>query len=136
MNLNGFLIGFGVFLMIGASHPIVIEGECYIGKQIWPLFVLFGVAALVVSLSPHGTISSALTAVLGVSRLWNILELFKQEERAKKDWFPKNPEEENRIGTLHLVIFQIERCASCGNICVFSLSVQAHVLPPVIWMIT
>lgn len=91
MNLNGLLIGFGAFLMIGAFHPIVINSEYYIGKQIWPLFALLGVAALAVSLFLRGTVPSALTAVFGVSCLWSILELFEQEERVKKGWFPKNP---------------------------------------------
>ena len=93
MNLNGLLIGFGAFLMIGAFHPIVIKSEYYIGKQIWPLFALLGVAA--VSLFLRGTVPSALTAVFGVSCLWSILELFEQEARVKKGWFPKNPKKKD-----------------------------------------
>jgi hypothetical protein len=29
--------------------------------------------------------------ILGFSLLWSIYELFKQKERVKKGWFPKNP---------------------------------------------
>ena len=60
MNLNGLLIGCGAFLMIGAFHPIVIKSEYYIGKQIWPLFALVGLAALAASLFLRGTVASAL----------------------------------------------------------------------------
>jgi putative membrane protein len=95
MNGNGLLIGFGAFLMIGAFHPIVIKSEYYIGKQIWPLFALVGLAALAASLFLRGTVASALCAVFGVSCLWSILELFEQEERVKKGWFPKNPKKKN-----------------------------------------
>lgn len=95
MNLNGLLIGCGAFLMIGAFHPIVIKSEYYIGNQIWPLFALLGVTALIASLFLRGTVPSALAAVFGVSCLWSILELFEQEERVKKGWFPKNPKKKN-----------------------------------------
>ena len=77
--------------MIGIFHPIVVKSEYYFGKQIWPLFALLGVAALIASLFFHRTVLSALMAVFGVSCLWSILELFEQEERVKKGWFPKNP---------------------------------------------
>lgn len=91
MNMNGLLIGCAAFLMIGIFHPIVVKSEYYFGKQIWPLFALLGVAALIASLFFHRTVLSALMAVFGVSCLWSILELFEQEERVKKGWFPKNP---------------------------------------------
>ena len=95
-ELNGLLIGFGAFLMIGRLSPHCREGRVLtFGKQIWPLFVLLGVAALAVSLFLRGTVPSALTAVFGVSCLWSILELFEQEERVKKGWFPKNPKKKD-----------------------------------------
>lgn len=91
MNVNGLLIGCGAFLMIGAFHPLVVKSEYHFGKHIWPLFALLGIAALGCSLFLRGTVPSALAAVFGVSCLWSILELFEQEERVKKGWFPENP---------------------------------------------
>ena len=35
-------------------------------------------------------LSSAL-AVIGMSSWWSILELFEQEKRVQKGWFPANP---------------------------------------------
>ena len=32
-----------------------------------------------------------LVAVFGITSLWTIKELFEQEERVKKGWFPENP---------------------------------------------
>ena len=89
MNYNGLLIGFGAFLMIGAFHP---KSERIALRRV---FALLGVAALAVSLFLRGTVPSALTAVFGVSCLWSILELFEQEERVKKGWFPKNPKKKD-----------------------------------------
>ena len=34
---------------------------------------------------------SSILAGVGMSCLWSILELFEQEERVKKGWFPANP---------------------------------------------
>ena len=42
MNIHGLAIGIGTFLIIGLFHPIVIKTEYYIGKKIWPLFLILG----------------------------------------------------------------------------------------------
>jgi hypothetical protein len=34
---------------------------------------------------------SALLGIVGFSSFWTIKELFEQEERVRKGWFPKNP---------------------------------------------
>ena len=37
---------------------------------------------------------SILIAVFGITCLWTIKELFEQEQRVAKGWFPKNPKRE------------------------------------------
>ena len=89
--LNGILIGIGTFLIIGLLHPVVIKTEYHWGKGVWPVFLISGLACIVGSLFIKSVFFSALLAVLGFSLLWSIRELFEQEERVKKGWFPANP---------------------------------------------
>lgn len=91
MNFYGLIIGIATFLLIGCFHVIVIKGEYYFSKKIWPLFLIAGLGTLILSLFIESSIISALIAVFGISCLWSIKELIEQEERVKKGWFPKNP---------------------------------------------
>ena len=91
MNFYGLIIGIATFLLIGCFHVIVIKGEYYFSKKIWPLFLITGLGTLILSLFIESSIISALIAVFGISCLWSIKELIEQEERVKKGWFPKNP---------------------------------------------
>ena len=91
MNVTGLVIGAAAFLCIGVFHPIVIKAEYYWGVRCWWLFLLFGVECLAGSLFANGVVPAALMGVAGFSSLWSIIELFKQRERVRKGWFPRNP---------------------------------------------
>lgn len=91
MNLNGILLGAAAFLSIGIFHPIVIKAEYHFGKECWWVFALVGVAFLVISCIIESTILSAILGVVGFSCFWSIYELFQQEKRVQKGWFPENP---------------------------------------------
>ena len=89
--LEGIVIGGGTFLIIGILHPVVIKAEYRWGKRVWPVFLLAGLSAIAGSLFTANIMASALLAVLGFSLLWSIRELFEQEQRVKKGWYPENP---------------------------------------------
>ena len=91
MNVTGLVIGAAAFLCIGVFHPIVIKAEYYWGVRCWWLFQLFGIGCLAGSLFANGVVPAALMGVAGFSSLWSIIELFKQRERVRKGWFPRNP---------------------------------------------
>ena len=91
MNYSGLILGVATFLLIGVFHVIVVKGEYYFSKKIWPLFLATGIASLFISLFISSPVISSLIAVFGISCLWRIRELFEQEDRVKKGWFPKNP---------------------------------------------
>lgn len=92
MNFIGLLIGIIAFLCIGIWHPFVIKGEYYLGKKICSIiFLCVGIICVVISLFCKNTILSTSLAVFGFSALWGIGEVFHQEKRVKKGWFPKNP---------------------------------------------
>ena len=89
MNFEGIIIGVSTFLIIGIFHPLVIKGEYYFGVKCWWVFLVMGIATLVLSPFFDNTIVSSLLAVWGVSSLWGIGELFEQKKRVEKGWFPK-----------------------------------------------
>ncbi|MBC5628697.1 DUF4491 family protein [Clostridium sp. NSJ-6] len=91
MNFDGIIIGLISFLIIGLFHPIVIKGEYYFSKRIWPIFLVVGIVFLALSLYVDNSIFTASLGVIGFSCLWSIKEIFEQEERVKKGWYPKKP---------------------------------------------
>ncbi|KEH98500.1 DUF4491 family protein [Clostridium massiliodielmoense] len=96
MNIQGVLIGLSAFLIIGAFHPIVIKGEYYFEKGIWPIFLVVGIIFLTASIFTKNQMGSAILGVIGFSCLWSIIEIFEQETRVKKGWFPQNPKRLNK----------------------------------------
>lgn len=90
MNFNGIFIGLVAFVIIGVFHPIVIKGEYYFGKKIWPIFLFLGIIFIAISLYMNETILSSILGVTGFSCLWSIHEIIEQDERVKKGWFPRN----------------------------------------------
>ncbi len=91
MNGHGLLIGVVTFLVIGLFHPLVIKAEYYWGTRSWWLFLLAGIVAAVLSLLIENILLSTICGVFAFSSFWSIKEVFEQEERVLKGWFPKNP---------------------------------------------
>lgn len=91
MNYTGIIIGLATFLIIGIFHPIVIKAEYHFGKQCWWAFALTGIAFGVVALIMDNILLSSISGVTAFSCFWSIHELFEQERRVKKGWFPANP---------------------------------------------
>ena len=96
MHYEGVLLGLCTFLIIGAFHPVVIKSEYYFGTRVWWIFLVIGLGFLCASLFIVSLFWSCLCAILGVTNLWTILELFEQKERVKKGWFPENPKRKSR----------------------------------------
>jgi uncharacterized membrane protein HdeD (DUF308 family) len=90
-HLEGILIGICTFLIIGIFHPIVIKAEYYWTKRCWWIFLFMGIISLALSLVVSNSFLSPLLGVLGFTCLWSIKEIFEQEKRVQKGWFPKNP---------------------------------------------
>ena len=96
LSFWGILIGVISFASIGVFHPIVIKAEYHFGKECWPWFLVAGLIFLGVSVFIQNIVLGSALAVVGMSCLWSILELFEQEERVKKGWFPANPKRERK----------------------------------------
>lgn len=91
MYYDGIIIGLATFLIIGLFHPIVVKMEYYFGTKSWWLFLILGIVTLIVSLLIENTMISALLGVFSFSSFWTIKEIFDQEKRVQKGWFPRNP---------------------------------------------
>lgn len=85
MYFTGLIIAILTFLIIGVFHPVVIKTEYYFGTRPWWIFLITGVACVVISILVENTVASALIGVLGATLLWSIGELFEQKKRVEKD---------------------------------------------------
>lgn len=91
MNLQGFFLGLLTFLIIGLCHPLVIKGEYYYGTRLWPAFLIVGIGCCAGAVMVESLFWSTLLAIIGFCAFWSIKELFEQQERVRKGWFPRNP---------------------------------------------
>ena len=91
MNFVGIIVGAAVFLSIGLCHPAVIKMEYYWGKQSWWVWLLMGLACCAVSLFVPDDTLSTIIGGFAFSCLWGIHEMFMQEKRVLRGWFPENP---------------------------------------------
>lgn len=90
-NFLGLAIGVCTFLVIGVFHPIVVKSEYYFGTRCWWAFLFAGIGMGVGTLLVENIFVSALLGVTAFSCFWSIKEIFEQQERVKKGWFPRNP---------------------------------------------
>lgn len=90
-HLSGLLIGISTFAIIGFFHPVVVKAEYYWGTKCWWIFLVFGILGVIASLCVDNILIASLCGVFAFSSFWTIKEVFEQEERVKKGWFPKNP---------------------------------------------
>ncbi len=91
MNFTGIIVGAATFLIIGICHPIVIKMEYHWGKGSWWLLLLVGLAFAAASIFMKGDVLSTISGAAAFSCFWGILEVFEQEKRVLKGWFPENP---------------------------------------------
>lgn len=91
LNFGGLLIGIATFLIIGLFHPVVVKAEYFFGTTIWWIFLALGLIGTAISLVVSDMVISTLLGVFAFSCFWTIKELFEQEKRVEKGWFPKNP---------------------------------------------
>ncbi|MCH5329195.1 MAG: DUF4491 family protein [Coprobacter sp.] len=90
-HLLGLVIGISTFLIIGLFHPMVIKAEYYWGTRCWWIFLVWGIAGVLLSIYIESVLWSALCGVFAFSSFWTIKEVFEQEQRVRKGWFPRNP---------------------------------------------
>lgn len=90
-HLQGLVIGICTFLIIGMFHPIVVKAEYYWSTRCWWLFYFLGIAGSDIVSMLENVVISSLLGVLPFLLFGRIKEIFEQEKRVQKGWFPKNP---------------------------------------------
>ena len=91
LHFEGLFVGVLTFVIIGLSHPAVIKGEYYFGVKIGWAFLAVGIASIVAAVLVENLIVSTLLGVFAFTCLWGIKEVFEQQERVRRGWFPRNP---------------------------------------------
>jgi len=91
MNFSGIIVGAAVFMSIGICHPAVIKMEYYLGKQSWWLWLIAGLLLSALSLFIENDTVSTIIGGFAFSCFWAIPEMFMQEKRVLRRWFPENP---------------------------------------------
>lgn len=91
MNFSGILVGAAVFVAIGIFHPLVIKLEYEVGKCGWWIFLIIGLCCTAASLLVDNLIFSTILGAFAFSGFWGIHEMFLQEKRVLRGWFPENP---------------------------------------------
>jgi hypothetical protein len=91
MYLHGLFAGAASLVVIGLFHPVVIKGEYYFGKRIWPFFLITGLGLIAAACIIPQVYLSSFLGITGFTCLWTIKELFDQEKRVERGWFPRNP---------------------------------------------
>jgi hypothetical protein len=95
MYLHGLFAGAAALVIIGVFHPVVIKGEYHFGKRIWPFFLITGLGLIAAACTVSQTYLSMFLGITGFTCIWTIKELFDQEKRVERGWFPRNPSRKN-----------------------------------------
>ena len=91
MNFFGLILGAFMLLVIGLLHYLVIKVEYHFSTRLWPAFLVIGLFCMIVSFFVNSNLISGILGIAGFLFFWSIHEIFKQKERVRKGWFPKNP---------------------------------------------
>lgn len=68
-----------------------LKSEYYWGTRCWWLYLIAGILGVIGAVWVDNILVSSLLGVFSFSSFWGIKELFEQEQRVRKGWFPKNP---------------------------------------------
>lgn len=91
MNFSGIIIGAAVFLSIGVCHPLVIKMEYKWGLKSWWIWLAAGLVFSTISLIVPNDLLSIIIGGFAFCCFWGIGEMFMQEKRVLRGWFPENP---------------------------------------------
>ena len=80
-----------MFLSIGICHPLVIKMEYRWGRKSWWVWLVAGLLLSGLSLFVGNDIVSIIIGGFAFCCFWGIYEMFLQEKRVLKGWFPENP---------------------------------------------
>ncbi|HID39277.1 MAG TPA: DUF4491 family protein [Calditrichaeota bacterium] len=86
----GVILAVVTFLAIGLGHVFVRKVNYAFGVKPAPLVFLAGIGLLYLSMFA-GDLLSAVLGILGMTVIWDGIELYRQENRIRKGFAPENP---------------------------------------------
>ena len=93
MNLEwaGIVLSLFTVATIGGGHVAVRKINYRYGTKPVPAVALLGLGIIIASLFVESTILSGVLGIVGITTLWDALELVRQEKRVLKGHAPRNP---------------------------------------------
>ena len=76
---------------IGLGHVAVRKLNYRFGTKPTPIFLVLGLLLLGLSLLARDNLTSAALGIVGMTTLWDAVELIRQEERIRRGHAPANP---------------------------------------------
>ncbi len=87
----GLVLAVLTFGTIGLGHVAVRKLNYQYGTKPAPVFLVLGLGLLVLSLVTKANLTSAALGIVGMTTLWDAVELIRQEERIRRGHAPANP---------------------------------------------
>lgn len=94
LNFLGVIAAITAFLSIWVGHVSVRKIEA-ISPVLWPptvIFVLLGLGLETLALASSSLALATVCGILGITALWDALELTRQEHRIRRGHAPANPQ--------------------------------------------
>jgi hypothetical protein len=88
----GLVLAVLTFGTIGLGHVAVRKLNYRYGTKPAPIFLVLGLALLGLSLLVKDSLASAALGIVGMTTLWDAVELVRQEERIRRGHAPANPD--------------------------------------------
>ena len=87
----GLVLAVLTFGTIGLGHVMVRKLNYLYGTKPAPFFLVLGLGFLGLSLLATDNLASAALGIVGMTTLWDAVELIRQEERIRRGHAPANP---------------------------------------------
>ncbi len=87
----GPILGSIMLGTIAIGHVIVRRLNYLHGTKPAPVFAVIGIASLLISIILANDLLSACFGIIGVTTIWDAIELVRQEERVRRGHAPANP---------------------------------------------
>lgn len=90
--MAGLVLAVLTFGTIGLGHVAVRKLNFQYGTKPAPIFLVLGLGFLGLALLAMDNLASAGLGIVGMTTLWDVVELIRQEERIRRGHAPANPD--------------------------------------------
>ena len=91
LEWTGVVLSITTVVTIGIGHVAVRKLNYLYGIKPVPAAALVGLVVMVGSLFAESTMLSGVLGIVGITTMWDAIELVRQEKRVQKGHAPRNP---------------------------------------------